>query len=302
VQLVLLGTAAGGGFPQWNCYCAVCRVARAEPHRARPRSQSSAAVSADGQRWFLLNASPDVRDQLGRLPIRPPTGNRYHPVEGIVLSDAELDHTLGLVLLREGRQLVVYATAATLEVIQEDSRLLPVTGAFARVEVIQLDLDQSVPLCYRDGVASGLRVQAVAVAGDPPLFARHEHPGHTVGLILTDEQTGGRVGFFPGCGALDQPLLARLASLDLLLLDGTFWTDDEMIRQGLSERTARQMAHLPVSGPGGSLAILATLPCRRKVYTHINNSNPILVEDSDERRRVEAAGIEVAHDGMQFTL
>ncbi len=302
MHLVLLGTAAGGGFPQWNCYCPVCRVARTEPARARPRTQSAAAVSADGQRWFLLNASPDVREQLGQLTTPPPTASRYHPVEGIVLSDAELDHTLGLVLLREGRQLSVYATAATLEVLQDDSRLLPVTAAFATVHVTPLQLDQPVPLRYRDGSTSGLTVTAVAVAGDPPRFARHDHPGHTVGLIVADEHSGGRAGFFPGCGALDEPLLGRLSSLDLLLLDGTFWSDDEMIRQGLSERTAREMAHLPLSGAEGSLAALGTISCRRKVYTHINNSNPILVEDSAERRLVEAAGVQVGHDGMRFTL
>ena len=302
MYLVLLGTAAGGGFPQWNCYCPVCRVARAEPTRARPRTQSSAAVSADGQRWFLLNASPDVRDQLRLLPAPPAIGNRHHPVEGIVLSDPELDHTLGLVLLREGRQLAVYATAATLQVLREDSRLLPVTEAFAAVAVTALDLDRPVPLRYRDGSASGLTVTAVAVAGDPPRFARHDQPGHTVGLLLADQHTGGTAGFFPGCGALDPALRERLAALDLLLLDGTFWTDDEMIRQGLSDHTAREMAHLPVSGPEGSLATLRSLPVRRKVYTHINNSNPILLEDSAERREVEAAGVAIGADGMRFTV
>jgi pyrroloquinoline quinone biosynthesis protein B len=302
VDVILLGTAAGGGFPQWNCWCPSCRVARAEPSRALPRSQSSAAVSADGIRWFLLNASPDVREQLSRLPVSAPAGSRHVPVEGIVVTDAELDHTLGILLLREGRQLQLCATAAVIQVLEEDSRILPVTRAFAEVRVTTLVPGTRVPLCYRNGADSGLRVECFPVPAGPPRFAREEIPGHTVGIVVTEERSGTACAFVPGCGGLDPSLLKRLAHADLLLFDGTFWTDDELIRLGIGDRTARQMDHLPVSGPGGSLGQLAGLPGRHKIYSHINNTNPMLLEDSPERALVESRGLRVGADGMRFTL
>ncbi len=302
MQVILLGTAAGGGFPQWNCWCPSCRVARSAPERAHPRSQSSAAVSADGVRWFLLNASPDVRDQIRPLTAHEPAGIRHLPVEGIIPTDAELDHTLGIALLREGRTLQLYATRAVIDVLTEDSRVLPVTAAFAQVIVTELPLGVPTALHHSDGQPSGLTLTAFAVPGGPPRFARRDQPGHTIGVIVEDAATGGRLAFVPGCGALEPELLALLATADLLLFDGTFWTDDEMLRLGLSERTARQMDHLPVSGSDGSLGLLARLPCGRKVYTHINNSNPMLIEDGAERRAVEAAGMVVGDDGMRFSL
>jgi pyrroloquinoline quinone biosynthesis protein B len=302
VQVILLGTAAGGGFPQWNCWCPTCRTARREPGRARPRSQSSVAVSADGRRWFLLNASPDVHAQLTRIPMAEPSGMRHVPVEGVVLTDAELDHTLGVVLLREGRYLQVYATPAVQSVIEHDSSLLPVTRAFAEVRLQPLALDGSTALGYRDGCPAGLTVTAFTVPADPPRFATQELPGHTVGLLVRDDATGGVCAFVPGCGGLDPGLLDRLAGAELVLFDGTFWTDDELIGLGIGERTARQMDHLPVSGPDGSLERLAALPGRHKVYTHINNTNPMLVEDSPQRLLVERLGLEVGADGMRFTL
>jgi pyrroloquinoline quinone biosynthesis protein B len=302
MDLVLLGTAAGGGFPQWNCWCPTCRVARTDPVRARPRTQSSTAVSADGRRWFLLNASPDVREQLALLDGVPPTGTRYAPVEAIVPTDAELDHTLGIALLREARQLQVYATPAVLEVLAEDSRILPVTRAFAEVASEPLTPDREVALRYRDGSASGLHLTAFGVPGGPPRFARQDRPGHTVGLLLRDDQSGGTLAFVPGCGELTEALCDRLGRVDTLLFDGTFWSDDELIRLGISDRTAHQMDHVPVSGPDGSLSRLAALPCPRRIYTHINNSNPMLIRDSAERRQVEAAGLAVGEDGMRFRL
>ena len=302
MHVVLLGTAAGGGFPQWNCWCPSCRVARSDPQRAIPRSQSSAAVSADGARWFLLNASPDVHTQLARLSSAAPTGYRHVPVEGIVLTDAELDHTLGVVLLREARRLQVLATDAVRRVIEDDSRVLAVTRAFADVTVTELMMDVPTGLCYRDGTASGLTVTCFPVPAGPPRFAREERPGHTVGIIVRDESSGGSCAFVPGCGGLDEALLARLGGADLVLFDGTFWTDDELIDLRIGERTAREMDHVPVSGPEGSLARLARLPSHYRVYTHINNTNPMLIEDGAERALVEAAGIRIGNDGMRFTL
>jgi pyrroloquinoline quinone biosynthesis protein B len=302
MQLVLLGTAAGGGFPQWNCWCPSCRVARTDPARALARSQSAAAVSADGERWFLLNASPDVHAQLGRLPARRATSLRHSPVEGVVLTDAELDHSLGLVLLREARVLQLAATSAVRDILEHDSGLLRVTSAFAEVRVTELAAGRETALAYRDGCPSGLEVTPFAVPAGPPRFAGSDRPGHTVGLLLRDEATGGVAAFVPGCGGFDDTVVAALERAELVLFDGTFWTDDELIGLGISDRTARQMDHVPLSGPGGSLERLAALPARRRVYTHINNTNPILVEDAPERAEVERSGLVVGADGMRFSL
>ncbi len=302
MELLLLGTAAGGGFPQWNCWCPTCRVARETPDRARPRTQSALAVSPDGRRWFLCNASPDVREQLARVARDPAPALRATAVEGVLLTDAELDHTLGVALLREGRHLRVHCTAAVRRTLERDSALLAVTRAFAEVRVTELPLDAPVPLASADGTPSGLTVEAFPVAGDPPRFASADERGHTVGLVIRGAD-GGACAYVPGCGALDDALLARLAALPLVLLDGTFWRDDELVRLGLSERRARQMGHVPVGGADGSLARLRALARATTVlYTHINNSNPMLLEDSAERAAVTRAGCLVGEDGMHFAL
>jgi pyrroloquinoline quinone biosynthesis protein B len=298
----LLGTAAGGGFPQWNCWCPTCRVGRSDPRRAFRRTQSTAAVSADGERWFLLNASPDIREQVACLPGPIPTGVRHVPVEGIVTTDGELDHTLGIALLREARYLQLYATPAVRSILERDTRLLPVTQAFADVEVTETPVGQRVPLRYRDGQPSGISIEPFAVPAGPPRFAPEAAAGHTVGLVLRDESTGGSCAFVPGCGDLHGSLLNRLGETDLVLFDGTFWSDDELVALGISDRRAREMDHLPVSGEEGSLSRLARLERPRRVYTHINNTNPMLLEDSAERAAVERAGLQVGSDGMSFTV
>jgi pyrroloquinoline quinone biosynthesis protein B len=188
------------------------------------------------------------------------------------------------------------------EILAHDSALLRVTGAFAEVRIHALEADRPLMLSYRDSCPSGLRVTAFPVPAGPPRFASREQEGHTVGLLIHDEATGGTCAFAPGCGGLDDALLARLGGGDVVLFDGTFWSDDEPIRLGISDRTARQMDHLPISGPGGSLERLAALPSKTRVYTHINNSNPILVEDSAERAEVERHGLAVGADGMRFSL
>jgi pyrroloquinoline quinone biosynthesis protein B len=304
VHVVLLGTAAGGGFPQWNCWCPGCRTARRDPDAAKPRTQSSAAVSADGCRWFLLNASPDVREQLGRVPLPALSEStvRRSPIDGVVLTDAELDHSLGIVLLREAGRLPVYATSAVAGILDRDSRVLETTRAFSDVPVTTLTVNEFVPLIYRDGSSSGLSVEAFAVPAGPPRFASRDEDGHTVGLLIRDDVGASRCAFVPGCGGLDAALLERLAGADALLFDGTFWTDDEMIALGVGTKTAREIDHLPISGPGGSLEHLSSLPCRHRVYTHINNTNPMLIESSPERAEVVRAGIIVGFDGLHLIL
>jgi len=306
MRVILLGTAAGGGFPQWNCYCPVCRVARDTPARARPRSQSSIAVSADGLRWFLCNASPDVRDQLHRLTARLPTPGpgitRSVPIEAVILTDAELDHTLGIELLREARHLRVYATEAVESVLDHDSRILPTTRAFAKVVVDKLTLDTPITLVDREGAPAGLTLRAFEVPGDAPRFASTDSPSQTIGLLIHDPATNGTVAFIPGCADLDSRIHATIEDAELILFDGTFWTDDELQTLGISPSTARQMGHQPISGAHGSLAALSQFPLARRVYTHINNSNPILVEDSPEHRVVTDAGIIVGADGAEFLI
>lgn len=305
MRVILLGAAAGGGSPQWNCWCPVCRAARETPPRAVPRTQSSIAVSADGARWFLGNASPDVRAQIARLPMKLSTAMRRSPVEGIVLTDAELDHTLGIPLLREGRAHHLWATRAVLDILAEGSHLLPVTQAFATVRATELAPARPTELVYGDGSPSGLTVEAIAVAGDPPRFAPGAPPGHTSAIIVRDPTTGGACAYAPACGALDDSLRTRLAAADLVVFDGTCWSDDEMRSLGVSDRTATAMGHIPISGPMGSLEPLRSIAANgrtRVVYCHINNTNPVLVEGSVERRAVEAAGIAVGADGMAFTV
>ena len=224
------------------------------------------------------------------------------PVEGIVTTDAELDHTLGIVLLREARHLQLLATAAVRRILEQDSRILPITKAFARVDVTEMEIGRSTPLGYRNGESSGIAVEPFEVPAGAPRFVREGAPGHTVGLMLVDRETGGSCAYIPGCGELDAALLERMAQTDLVLFDGTFWTDDELISLGIGDRRAREMDHQPISGPSGTLSRLSGLTRPKKVYTHINNTNPILLEDSAERQIVEHAGLTVGADGMTFIV
>lgn len=300
MHVILLGTAAGGGFPQWNCWMPTSRTARETPTLAHPRTQSSVAISADGTHWFLLNASPDVRDQLRRLPVPPPATGRHVPFEGIVLTDAEVDHSLGITLLREARLLPLYATAAVFGILADDSGILRVTEAFASVPKTTLAADTVTSLMLRSGLPSGISVEPFVVPANSPSFARQAGADHTVGLLIRANDKV--LAYIPGCGALDDALATRLDGVDLLLFDGTFWRNDEMIAAGLSTKTARDMDHLPIGGPDGSLARLEALAAPTKVYVHINTTNPILLEQSEQRRMVEAAGLIVGDDGMRFSL
>jgi pyrroloquinoline quinone biosynthesis protein B len=304
MHVVLLGSAAGGGFPQWNCWCPCCSVARTDPTRARPRTQSSVAVSADSATWWLLNASPDVRDQLSRLP-RDPHGAdivRHSPLDGVIFTDAELDHTLGLPQLREGGSHTVWCTSGVHEILERDSGILPLTRAFASVDVRTIAMGSATPLVDRLGRQSPLTVEPFKVVGDPPRFAEGDPAGHTVGLLVRDVRTDGVLAFVPSCGRCDDALITRLSRADLVLFDGTCWRDDDLTALGVGTISSTEMGHVPMNGEGGSLARLASLPSRWRVYTHINNTNPVLLEDSPERQAVLAAGWEVGADGMTFFL
>ncbi|HTU20571.1 MAG TPA: pyrroloquinoline quinone biosynthesis protein PqqB [Gemmataceae bacterium] len=305
MQVRLLGTAAGGGFPQWNCGCVNCEGVRRGTIRARPRTQSCVAVSADGRRWFLLNASPDVRVQIESFaPLLPRGSVRGTGIQGIVLTNADLDHTLGLLVLREGGRLSVHATSSVRRALDEGLHLSEVLDRYGGVDWRQPPTSAA-PLACADGTLSGLSYAAFPVPGKLPRYreGRASPSGEdTVGYQLVDESTGKRLVYVPGLAALDRDVLTRLQTADVVLLDGTFWSDDEMRTAGAGSTSAREMGHLPVGSEDGSLTTLASLPAARKIYVHINNTNPILREDSPERQAVENAGVEVGWDGMEFTL
>ncbi|HEY7311617.1 MAG TPA: pyrroloquinoline quinone biosynthesis protein PqqB [Gemmataceae bacterium] len=301
----LLGTAAGGGFPQWNCGCFNCDGVRRGTIRARPRTQSCAAVSAEGRYWFLLNASPDVRVQIESFaPLLPRGTVRGTPIQGILVTSADLDHTLGLLMLREGGRLSVHATSSTRRALDEGLRLTEVLDRYGGVDWRSPPANLA-PLTCADGTLSGLRYAAFPVPGKLPRYLedRTSSSGDdAVGYQLVDESTGGRLVYVPGLAALDVDVLSQLRDADVLLLDGTFWSDDEMRSVGAGGPSARAMGHLPVGSEDGSLAALSSLPAVRKIYVHINNTNPMLREDSPERGTVERAGVEVGWDGLEFTL
>jgi pyrroloquinoline quinone biosynthesis protein B len=293
----VLGSAAGGGFPQWNCACPPCRAVRDGSRPARPRTQSSVAVSADGRRWFLLNASPDVRAQMASFPALHPSGGRRVPLEAVLLTDAELDHTLGLLLLREGGGLELHATEATRETLCDGTALLRTLEAYCPVTWRPVVPGVDVPL------ADGLTYRAFDVPSTKRArFGSGEQKGRVVGYRLTDERSGRTLVYLPAVQELTAPVREQLEPCSCLLVDGTCWDDDELIRLGVGGRTAREMGHLPIGGPGGSLEQLAGLPVGRTIYIHLNNTNPVLLEDTPERHLVEQHGMEVAVDGLELQM
>jgi pyrroloquinoline quinone biosynthesis protein B len=307
MRIRILGSAAGGGVPQWNCRCGNCAAARAGSPDVRPRTQSSVAVSADGRAWFLLNVSPDVRQQVLAFPeLGPAEGEqRGTAIVGCVLTDGELDHTAGLLLLREGGPFAVYCTATVRRWLNRSFPVEPILAGFANPPWCDLPLDAPVDLRLPDGAPSGLRVRAFDLDPHVPRFVKDEAApaaGSVVGLQVEDAGTGARLVHAPCVASLRGPLHRAAREADCLLIDGTFWQDDEPIRCGIGSRTARQMGHLPVSGPGGSLAWLSELPARHRVYVHINNTNPMLNERGPEHREVTGRGVRVGADGDSFEL
>jgi pyrroloquinoline quinone biosynthesis protein B len=292
VRVRVLGSAAGGGFPQWNCHCEICEAARAG-ERARPRTQSSLAIrGADGP-WFLVNASPDLREQLESLAA--PEGVRATPVAGVLLTDAEIDHTAGLLLMREsGTPLRLFGEAGIARALSDGYPVLRVLERYSGTEWHTLERGRPQPL-----PGSSLTVEPFAAGGDAPRYFDGELEAS--GLVFTE---GDRtLTYVPGLASLDPDVVARLAASDAVLVDGTFWHDDDLARQGIaSDRGARDMGHVPLAGPGGTLEVLAGLERPRKVLVHINNTNPILLEDSPEREQVVRAGVEVAYDGLEVEL
>ena len=298
MRVRVLGSAAGGGFPQWNCRCPTCEAARAGVE-ARPRTQSSIAVRGAEGPWLLANASPDLRQQLEGLAVERVDGVRAAPVAAVLLTDAEIDHTAGLLLLRESSTpLRVYGSEQVRRALTDGYPVLPILGSYSGVDWRTLEPGGSLAL---DGTS--LEVEAFAAGGDAPRYlARTGADVEATGLVFRDRSTGGVLTYVPGLARWDDDVLGRLATSDVALVDGTFWRDDELVRLGISSRTARQMGHVPLSGPGGTLEELARLGRPRVILVHINNTNPVLLERSPERAAVLRAGVEVAHDGLEVEL
>jgi pyrroloquinoline quinone biosynthesis protein B len=296
VRVRILGSAAGGGFPQWNCRCPTCEAARGGVD-ARPRTQSSLAIRGGEGPWFLANASPDLRQQLESLGAEGLNGVRAAPVAGVLLTDAEIDHTAGLLLLRESSAPIrVYGSEEVRRALTDGYPVLRILEDYSGVEWRTLAPEAPVSLDR-----SSLEVESFAAGGDAPRYLSGADVQAT-GLVFRDRATGGALTYVPGLARLDDGVLARFAASDVVLVDGTFWVDDELARLGISDRTASQMGHVPLSGPGGTLEALARLQRPRAILVHINNTNPVLLERSPEREAVLRAGVEIAEDGLEVEL
>jgi pyrroloquinoline quinone biosynthesis protein B len=306
MQVKILGSAAGGAFPQWNCACANCRAVRAGKFHGKPRTQTQVALSQDGREWFLLGASPDLRAQIEATPeLHPRDGIRQSPIAGVVLANADLDHVLGLLLLRELQPLRIYATASVRRILCKDNSMF---GMLRRIpsQALWTDftLGSKFQLCNPAGGNSGLCCQSWSLGTHYPAYVTPDRQSQlalgeaSLGFAI-ESPSGSRLAYMPAVPHLDDRLLPQLNTCDVLLLDGTFWSDDELIRVQGGGQTALQMGHVPVES---SLVKLAELRRPRKIFLHINNTNPMLDEASAEYRRVRDAGWEVAEDGWQFDL
>lgn len=298
MRIVVLGSAAGGGFPQWNCGCAVCRLFWAGDPRVRRRTQSSLAVSGDdGRSWVLLNASPDIREQIGATRALWPRGLRDTPIHSVVLTNGDVDHIAGLISLRESARFDVFATPAILDILSANSVFQVLNASCVSRQPIGPDDPFT--------VAPGVEITAFAAPGKVALFLEgagdiktDERSGNTIGLEVRGAD-GRRFFYIPGCAVIDDALTARIAGAALVFFDGTVWRDDEMAERGVGTKTGRRMGHLPVSGEDGSLARLKAAGVKRAVYVHINNTNPMLIDGSPEAAAVAAAGYAVGYDGME---
>lgn len=293
--LLVLGTAAGGGIPQWNCACPGCSGARAHPHRRR--RHASLAVRTGEGRWYVVNATPDIGDQIEERPeLHPGPGPRQTPLAGVILTDAELDHTLGLARLREADGFQVLATAPVRQALLDRLRLGEVLAPYTDVTWRELPGHGAEPL---DGTPSGLQISGIPVSGKRPRYAADapDDDAWVVALRLYDPSSGASVLYAPALAAWPDPLQQAAAEADCVIVDGTFWDDEEPRRTGISSRTATGMGHLPIDGPGGTAERLAPLSARC-LYTHLNNTNPLVDPAAPQHKRLARLGIEVAHDGM----
>jgi pyrroloquinoline quinone biosynthesis protein B len=309
MRVKIIGSAAGGGFPQWNCACANCSALRSGNFPGKARTQAQVAISADGHSWFLLGASPDLRMQIEATPeLHPRKGVRQSPIAGVVLASADIDHVVGLLSLRELQPLRIYATPSVLRILREGNSMFRMLDRVPKQAVWEeIRPEQNLELASAEGENVGLNCKILGLGTHFPAYregvsdSAQEPQQATVGLIV-QSRSGRRMAYMPAVPRIDDELLQPLDSADLLLFDGTFWSNDELIRVLGSGQTARQMGHVPVGPPDGSLLRLAELRRPRKIFVHINNTNPMLNESGPEFRMLREAGWELAEDGWQFEL
>jgi pyrroloquinoline quinone biosynthesis protein B len=308
LRVVVLGAAAGGGVPQWNCGCRICRAARGD-HPELRSTQASVAISADGDHWFLINASPDLRQQLLATPqLHPKAGQlRHSPVAGVILTNGEIDAVAGLLSMREGSPFTIYAHAKVLAILKANSIFNVLNEKNVRREPIELDrpFEPALP----GGAPSGIEVLPFTVPGKAAWYLEGKaHPGgsddagDTLGLRILDKATGKYLYFLAACADMTDELKSRLAGAPLVLFDGTVWRDDELIAAGLGNKTGQAMGHIAMSGERGAIEALAGLDIGQKLFLHINNSNPALLQGSAERKIAEGAGWQIPSDGTEIVL
>jgi len=305
VRIRILGSAAGGGAPQWNCGCQNCRGLREGAVRALPRTQECVALSADGVSWFLLNVSPEIRAQIESFPPLHPRAPRHSPIAGIVLTNGDLDHCLGLLSLRESHPLTVYATDRVRQGFTEDNILYRTLQRFSGQltwRVLKPGHEEEMTAAGRP---TGLVLSALAVPGKLPIHLEGRvppDPEDNVAVRIRESRTGRTLAYASAAGAVTPAVRTALAGADCVFFDGTFWSSDELPSQGLGTSRAEDMAHVPVGGSQGSLALLGAMPGTRRIFIHLNNTNPLLREDSPERQAAVQHGWEVAFDGMEVVL
>ena len=308
LRVVVLGAAAGGGVPQWNCGCAVCRAARTD-HREITSTQASLAVSADGEHWFLINASPDLRQQVTNTPqLHPrPGALRHSPISGVILTNGEIDAVTGLLSMRESSPFTIYAHAKVHAILQSNS-IFDVLRP-ENVRRIPIEVDASFEPQLPDGSPSGLSVLPFAVSGTSAWYLRDkQHPGgssstgDTLGLKIADKASGQYLYVITACADVDDSLKERLRGAPLVFFDGTVWRDDEMIQAGLGNKTGQSMGHIAMSGESGAIKQLADIGIGRKIFLHINNSNPAWLHASPERQTLEREGWQIPAEGMEIVL
>jgi pyrroloquinoline quinone biosynthesis protein B len=308
LRVVVLGAAAGGGVPQWNCGCPVCRMARTE-HPELQSTQASIAISADGDHWFLVNASPDLRQQLIATPqLHPAAGKlRHSPIAGVILTNGEIDAVAGLLSMREGWPFTIYAHPRVLSILKTNSIFNVLSEKNVRRQPIEMD--EAFEPALPDGSPSGIEVLPFAVAGKGAWYLEGQaHPagetgdGDTLGLRILDKASGKYFYFLAACANVTDELRSRLNGASAIFFDGTVWRDDELIVAGLGNKTGQGMGHIAMSGDRGAIESLAGLDIDRKMFLHINNSNPVLLRDSAERATAERAGWQIPADGTEITL
>lgn len=307
LRVVVLGAAAGGGVPQWNCGCQVCRAARTTNPELQS-TQASLAISADGDHWFLINASPDLRQQLTATPaLHPAHGKlRHSPVSGVILTNGEIDAIAGLLSMREGWPFTIYAHEKVLATLKSNSVFNVLSDKNVKRE--RIETEQAFEPTLPDGTPSGIEILAFEVTGKGAWYLEGERregndaAGDTLGLRVRDKATGKFFYFVAACAAVTDDLESRLKGAPLVFFDGTVWQDDEMIAAGLSTKTGRSMGHISMSGEQGAIAALEKLGIERKIFLHINNSNPALLHNSGERRAAERAGWQIPADGTEIVL